>query len=45
MFVFPQPLGPTIAVMPGRIWISVRSAKDLNPNSATDESRMTVKLY
>ena len=33
MFDFPQPLGPTMAVMPGRIRTSVRSAKDLNPNS------------
>ena len=42
MFDLPQPLGPTMAVIPGRMRTSVRSAKDLKPNSVTLWSRMTV---
>src|SRR5574341_792043 len=31
-FDLPQPFGPTMAVTPGRKFIEVLSAKDLNPN-------------
>ncbi len=43
MLDFPQPFGPTIAVIPGRIRTSVRSAKDLKPNKVTLCSRMALK--
>src|SRR3712207_7867546 len=34
MLDFPDPLGPTITVMPGSSSRTVRSAKDLNPRRA-----------
>src|SRR5712664_3482034 len=38
---FPQPLGPTIAVMPGRTLTTVFSPNDLKPWSAMDSRRMS----
>ncbi len=40
MFDLPEPLGPTMAVMPGSSVRTARSAKDLNPLSVRDFSRM-----
>jgi len=39
-FDFPQPFGPTIAVMPGSTLTTVFSANDLKPLSAIDSRRM-----
>jgi hypothetical protein len=43
MLDLPQPFGPTIAVIPGRIRTSVRSAKDLKPKRVTPCRRMALK--
>src|SRR4029077_3110652 len=36
MFVFPEPLGPTMAVTPPSNWISVCRAKVLKPSNCRD---------
>src|SRR5260370_23854086 len=36
MFVLPEPLGPTMAVTPPSIWISVCRAKVLKPSNCRD---------
>ena len=43
MLDFPQPFGPTMAVIPGRMRTSVRSANDLKPKSVMPWSRILVK--
>src|SRR5205823_1304403 len=39
--LFPQPWGPTIAVMPGSTFTTVFSPNDLKPGSAMDSRRMS----
>ena len=36
MFDLPEPLGPTMAVMPGSMDSTLRSAKDLKPFRTSD---------
>src|SRR5215472_4090162 len=43
MFVFPEPLGPTIAVTPPSNWISVCRAKVLKPSNCSDLRNKSVR--
>ena len=45
ILLFPQPLGPTITVMPSEKSIVVLSAKDLNPESVTRSNFMASPLF
>src|SRR6266581_4130709 len=44
MLDLPQPFGPTMPVMPGRTFTTVRSAKDLKPPRTMDSRRMGIDI-